>query len=65
VSTLLELGFQRRKARKEASELLDKAVMESRSLTISEQIRFDALTAHIHTLDEQIAQRESLRKLVD
>ena len=62
--TLLELTFQRKKAKAEASGLLDKAVAESRSLSVAEQVRFDALTAHIHALDEQIAQRESLRKLV-
>lgn len=63
--TLLELNFQRRKAKKEAAELLDKAVMESRSLSIPEQVRFDVLTAKVQTLDKQIAQRESLRKLVN
>lgn len=62
--TLLELNFQRRKARAEASALLDKAVAESRSLTIAEQVQFDALTARILTLDEQYAQREFLRKVV-
>lgn len=61
--TLLELTYQRRKAKKEAAELLDKAVLENRSLTIPEQVRFDSLTARIRSLDEQIAQRESLRKL--
>lgn len=61
---LLELSFQRRKAKQEASALLDKAVAESRSLTIAEQVRFDTLTARIHELDGRIAERESLRKLV-
>ena len=65
MSTLLELTFQRRKAKKQAAELLDKAVTESRSLSIPEQVRFDVLTAQVHTLDEQIAQRESLRKMVE
>lgn len=63
MSTLLELTFQRRKAKAQAAELLDKAVLESRSLTVAEQVRFDSLTARINTLDEQIAQRESLRKV--
>jgi ethanolamine utilization protein EutP (predicted NTPase) len=62
--TLLELTYQRRKAKKEAAELLDKAVIETRSLTIPEQVRFDSLTARIQDLDAAIAQRESLRKLV-
>jgi hypothetical protein len=62
--TLLELSFQRRKAKKEAAEMLDKAVLESRTLSVSEQVRFDSLTARIHELDGQIAERESLRKLV-
>jgi hypothetical protein len=62
--TLLELNFQRRKAKKEAAEMLDKAVIEARSLTIAEQVRFDSLTARIHELDAAIAQRESLRKVV-
>jgi hypothetical protein len=62
--TLLELSFQRKKAKIEASGLLDKAMSESRSLTIAEQVHFDALTAHIQDLDMQIGQRESLRKLV-
>jgi hypothetical protein len=61
--TLLELNFQRRKAKTEASGLLDKAMAESRSLTIAEQIHFDALTARIQVLDTAIAERESLRKL--
>jgi hypothetical protein len=62
--TLLELSFLRRKAKKEAAELLDTAVIESRSLTVAEQVRFDSLTARLHELDGQIAERESLRKLV-
>jgi hypothetical protein len=39
-------------------------VAESRTLTIAEQVQFDVLTARIHVLDEQFAQRESLRKVV-
>jgi hypothetical protein len=62
--TLIELAYQRRKAKKEAAELLDRAVMESRSLAISEQVHFDVLTARIHELDDAIARRESLRKAV-
>ncbi len=63
--TLLELNFQRRKVKAEAAGLLDRAVAESRSLTIPERVRFDALTARIHELDAAIAERESLRKLAD
>ena len=63
--TLLELNFQRRKAKTEATGLLDRAVTESRSLTIPEQVRFDALTARIHELDKAFAERESLRKLAE
>ena len=62
--TLLELTYQRRQAKAEAAGLLDKAMAESRALSVAEQVRFDALTAHIHALDTQIAERESLRKLV-
>jgi hypothetical protein len=62
--TLLELNFQRRKAKTEAAGLLDKAMVESRTLSIAEQVRFDSLTARIHELDAAIAQRESLRKRV-
>lgn len=62
--TLLELTYQRRKAKKEAADLLDKAVLESGSLTIPEQVRFDSLTARIQELDVQIEQRSNLRKLV-
>ena len=62
---LLELTFQRRKAKTEAMGLLDRAVTESRSLTIAEQVHFDTLTARITELDHAIAERESLRKLVD
>lgn len=62
--TLLELAFQRKKAKTEASGLLDKAFAESRTLTIAEQVRFDGLTARIQDPDGQIAQRESLRKAV-
>ena len=61
--TLLELNFQRRKAKAAAAELLDKAVLETRSLTIPEQVRFDSLTTRIHELNAAIAQRESLRKV--
>lgn len=61
--TLLELNFQRRKARLEATEMLDRAVTESRQLSIPEQVRFDSLTARIHELDTAFAERESLRKL--
>jgi hypothetical protein len=60
--TLLELNFQRRKARKEAQGLLDKTMAESRSLTIPEQVHFDSLTARIQELDAAIVRRESLRK---
>jgi hypothetical protein len=60
--TLLELNFQRRKVRKEAQGLLDKAMAESRSLTITEQVQFDALTARIRELDAAIVRRQSLRK---
>jgi hypothetical protein len=63
--TLLELSYQRRKAKAEASALLDRAVTESRSLTIAEQVRFDALTARIHELDAAYAERDSLRKLAN
>lgn len=59
--TLLELVFQRRKARAEAAALLDDAVAQSRSLTISEQVRFDALLARIHEIDAAIASRAALR----
>lgn len=62
--TLLELSFQRRKAKTEAAGLLDTAMAESRTLSIPEQVRFDSLTARIHELDNAIAQRESLRKAV-
>lgn len=61
--TLLELNYQRRKAKTEASGLLDTAMAESRTLSIPEQVRFDALTARIQVLDTAIAERESLRKL--
>ena len=61
--TLLELNFQRRKARKEANGLLDKAALESRSLTIPEQVQFDSLLARIQEFDHAITQRESLRKV--
>lgn len=61
---LLELTFQRKKAKAEASGLLDTAMSESRTLSIPEQVRFDSLTARIHELDAAISQRESLRKAV-
>lgn len=62
--TLLELTFQRKKAKAEASGLLDSAMAETRALSVAEQVRFDALTARIHEMDAAIAQRESLRKAV-
>lgn len=62
--TLLELTFQRRKAKTAATGLLDTAMAESRTLSVTEQVRFDSLTAQIADLDAQFVQRESLRKLV-
>ncbi len=63
--TLLELSYQRRKAKAEATGLLDRAVTEARSLTVVEQAHFDTLTARIHELDTAITERESLRKLAN
>lgn len=60
---LLELNFQRRKAKAEAQGLLDTAMAESRSLTIAEQVRFDGILARVQEFDNAIAQRESLRKV--
>ena len=62
--TLLELSYQRRKARKEANALLDAATNEGRTLTIPEQVRFDSLLAQISETDAAIVRRESLRKVV-
>jgi hypothetical protein len=62
--TLLTLHFQRRTAKLEASELLESSLAESRELTLSEQLRFDALAARLAETDAAISQRESLRKLV-
>jgi len=62
---LLELIFQRRKARLEANGLLDKAALESRALSISEQVQFDSLLARIQDLDARIAQREELSRMVN
>ena len=61
--TLLELNYQRRKARKEANALLDAATNEGRTLTIPEQVRFDSLLAQISETDAAIARRESLRRM--
>lgn len=58
---LLELAFQRCKARAAANGLLDRAVTESRSLTIVEQVQFDTLLARVHEIDAAIAQRAALR----
>ncbi len=63
--TLLELNFQRRKAKAEAAGLLDKAVAESRALSVAEQVHFDTITVRIHELDTAIVERESLRKLAE
>lgn len=63
--TLLELMFQRRKAKEKAAGLLDRAVTESRSLTIAEQVQFDSLAARVRELDNAIIQRESLRGMVE
>jgi len=61
--TLLELNYQRRKARKEANGLLDAATNEGRTLTIPEQVRFDSLLAQISETDAAIVRRESLRRM--
>ena len=58
---LLELVFQRCKARAAASGLLDRAVTESRSLTVTEQVQFDALLSRVHEFDAAIEQRAALR----
>lgn len=63
--TLLELNFQRRMAKNAASQLLDLAMTESRTLSIPEQVRFDMLAARVCELDTAFAQRESLRKLAN
>lgn len=63
--TLLELNFQRRKAKAEATRLLDGAVTESRTLSVAEEVRFAGLTARVHELDSAIADRESLRELAN
>jgi hypothetical protein len=62
--TLLELSYLRKSAKAGACALLDTALRERRNLTVSDQVEFDTLTARIHILDEQFAQRESLRKVV-
>jgi hypothetical protein len=62
--TLLEISFQRSKAKREAARLLDTAVAESRTLSIAEQVRFDSLAARIQELDALFGLRESLRKAV-
>ena len=59
---LLEINFQRRKLRKDANALLDKAVLESRKLTVTEQCQFDSMLARIQELDVQFEQRSNLRK---
>jgi len=61
--TLLEATVQRKRAKAQAAALLDKAMTESRSLTVAEQIQFDALISRVEAFDSAIAQRESLRKL--
>jgi hypothetical protein len=61
--TLLELAYQRRKAKAEAARLLDTAVAESRTLTLTEQVQFDVLAARVGTFDAAYAEREALRKL--
>jgi hypothetical protein len=62
---LMELFFQRRKAKAQAAKLLDSAFAESRSLTVAEQVQFDGLAVHIEELDQAIQARQSLRKLVN
>jgi hypothetical protein len=61
--TLLEISFQRRKAKADASGLLDAAVAESRTLTIAELVRFDALGARIQDFDVQFSLRSNLRNM--
>ena len=61
--TLLELTYLRGKAQREARELLDRATLGARSLTITEQVQFDALLARVHELDAALEARANLRKL--
>ena len=58
---LLELTFQRCKARSEANALLDRAMTESRGLAIAEQVQFDLLTARIQEIDSALEARAALR----
>lgn len=59
--TLLELTYQQSKARREAGEILDRAVLESRALTIAEQVRFDSLLARCKELEAAFDKRAALR----
>lgn len=54
---LLELNYQRRKAKHTARELLDRVTTEGRALSIAEQLHFDALAARIAELDAAIVER--------
>lgn len=58
---LLELVYQRCKARREANALLDRAVSESRNLTVAESVQCDALMARIHEIDAALEARAALR----
>jgi hypothetical protein len=61
--TLLELTYQRGKAQREARELLDRATLEARNLTITEQVRFDTLLARVPELDAALEARAALRRM--
>lgn len=61
METILELTYQRCKARAAANGLLDCAVTEGRNLGPTEQIAFDALLSRVHQFDAAIEQRAALR----
>jgi hypothetical protein len=62
---LLDILFEGTKARKEMSTMLDRAVTESRDLTLSEQIRFDALGIRLAEVTDQLERRAVAQQMTN
>ena len=59
---LLDIVFAGTKARHEMRTMLDRAVTESRSLTIAEQVRFDSLGVRLAELDGELEDRRAMEQ---
>lgn len=62
---LLDIISNGRQARTEMRTMLDRALTESRSLTLTEQIRFDALGIRLAEIANQLESRAIAQRMTD